>query len=152
MGIGSDHRIDVAMRCSGSLSGVKLLRIAFLIVLAALLPVRGALATALLHPPAGHGPHGELRLVDHGGSAAHTHAHAHAMDAVAHAGGGMPHGQGDGCPDESRQCTSSCAASPMVSAAALAEPRDLADAAFPEPALRAPSFLSDGQERPPRSP
>lgn len=135
---------------------MKVARILLLVLLALVLPFRGALAN-VAHCAGGPGEF--VRSVpavhEHGG-AAHVHdAHVHAQD-PGHDQAGA-HGDADKTPagaaaDKCNLCSASCSATPFVSAApVIAAPLQVADAAFP--ALLAPpaSHPSDGQERPPRS-
>jgi len=132
----------------------RVLRIWLLVLLAALLPVRGAVAAAMPCPPAGtghvqatagHGSH-------HAGHADHTnpmHADAGQAQKPAYGHGhepGASHGQ------KCNFCAGFCSLTPMPAAcAAAAGAPDAASAAFPELVAKAPSFLSGGQERPPRT-
>lgn len=128
-------------------------RICLLVLLAVLLPVRGAVAAAMLCPVAGTGTPSELRMHDH--PAGHeamdpgvTHAHADHHDPAGH----HDDGQGQGTADKCNLCSACCSLASLVSALpALAEPIDLAALRFPDLSSPAPTFLSDGQERPPRS-
>lgn len=123
---------------------MKLLRIWLLVLLAALLPVRGALATAMLCAPAigAQGPaHTAAAHHDH-----HDHpAHAQpAGDAAADSHDGGAH-------DKCSLCASCCATVPLLSSPpGPPEPFDAVQQ-FPDLCVPAPSFVSDGQERPPRS-
>lgn len=125
---------------------VKILRIWLLVLLAMLLPLRGAIAAALpceglgQHAPAGRAP---------------MHHHMDAADAQAHAPASADHGphrHDHAGPDKCNLCASCCATVPLLLAfsptvAALDGPVAYF-ALVPAPA---PTFLSDGQERPPRS-
>lgn len=147
---------------------VKTVRIC-LLLLAVLLPVRGAVAAAMLCAPAGAGTPGEPRMgAQHPAHAMghHTMGH-HAMGpdgdgADAHAAPpAVLHGDGlsDGSdPDASSPqdrctlCAAFCSLTPLVgSAPALFVPQALPAASFPALSAPVPTFLSDGQERPPRS-
>jgi Protein of unknown function (DUF2946) len=132
---------------------VKTLRIWLLVLLAVLLPVRGAVAAAMLCPPAGTGTQTELRL--------HDHASGHAlMDAAEHRHADRGHGSGadahhDGSADTTDRCnlcSAFCSVTPLIgSLPALPLPQEPAAIRFPDLTVPAPSFISDGQERPPRS-
>lgn len=126
---------------------VKLLRIWLLVLLAVLMPVRGAMAAAMLCPPA---------------VASHEHAHAHG-DQASHHDHGADHqhlGSGEATgthhhdgsvQDKCSLCASCCSVVPLISSfPSIPEPFETAQH-FPDLSVRAPSFLSDGQERPPRS-
>jgi hypothetical protein len=129
---------------------VKLLRIWLLVLLAVLLPVRGAMAAAMACPPPASAAAQQL-----GAHASHGHA-SHGHDEAGHSHGG-DHAAADpahaaGPADKCNMCSASCATPPVPSAAGgLAAPLDLASAAFPDLPAPAPTFLSDGQERPPRT-
>ncbi|WP_132570212.1 DUF2946 family protein [Roseateles saccharophilus] len=114
---------------------MKTIRLCFLLLLALLLPLRGAVAATMLCPVEGAGQQGM--------HASATHAHAHA---------GTDHHDGHGSPDKCNMCSAFCALTPLASdAPRLPEPAALPAVKFPEFPTPAPSFLSDGQERPPRS-
>ncbi|NUZ08495.1 DUF2946 family protein [Piscinibacter koreensis] len=136
---------------------MKTLRIWLLVLLAVLLPVRGAMAAAMLCPPSGVGSQSELRMID-GSVAAHhgidtqaqpAHDHAqHGHDSSSDAGGELSSGGEDKC----NLCSAFCSVTSLVSSPPVAlTPGDLATVAFADLFAPAPSFLSDGQERPPRS-
>jgi hypothetical protein len=145
---------------------VKFLRVWLLVVLAVLLPVRGAVAAAMLCPPPGAGTPSE-RLV--ASAAFHAqdaglHAveqHDHAADGHHDHAGSAHHGlaSGDGHHDHASTehdkcnlCSAFCSSVPLPSeSGGVPEPLNLSTASFPDLAVPAPSFLSDGQERPPRS-
>jgi hypothetical protein len=113
---------------------VKTIRIWLLVLLAVLLPVRGAVAAAMLCPPA---------------NPAHEHAdHQHA-EHDADAPGASGHDDGFG---KCNLCCDLCSMTPMLSALpSIPTPLNLSSVSFPDLFAPAPSFLSDGQERPPRS-
>lgn len=155
---------------------VKLLRIWFVVLLTVLLPVRGAMAATMLCAPGGGAAHHELQVAatdaghdhelshdsdrshdDHAGAHDHAsvddghapHAHDHAPDGGDPAPDPThPHASHDKC----NFCSASCSTPPLPSApVSLAEPVALAEAVFPDLCVPAPSFESDGQERPPRT-
>ncbi|HEX6703782.1 MAG TPA: DUF2946 family protein [Albitalea sp.] len=134
---------------------MKSLRIWFLLLLAVLLPVRGAMAAAMLCPPAGVGMQGEMRLMDHHAAGHHHQAadglqHEHDHATHDHSSGG--HDDGKSSQDSCNLCTAFCSVTPMVSnPPTVAAPQELSATTFPDLSAPAPSFLSDGQERPPRS-
>jgi len=127
---------------------VKRLRIWLLVILAVLLPVRGAMAVAL--PCALSGVDLQSQAVDH--HAGHDHAVV-GQELVAHAHGAAAlHDHEKSCQDKCNLCSASCSATPLVSTiAGVHGPDDAASASFPDLSVTAPSFFSDGQERPPRS-
>jgi hypothetical protein len=134
---------------------VKLLRIWLLVVLAVLLPLRAAMAVALPCALAGVGtPSGTT----HHDAAGHGHGHGlgHAVAAHEHVqhhpGTVALHDHEKACQDKCNLCSASCSATPLIATfAGVPELRDRASVSFPDLSVPAPSFLSDGQERPPRS-
>jgi hypothetical protein len=132
---------------------VRTFRIGLLLLLAVLLPLRGALAAALPCPNAAHGaamvagPHEHHRhgaVADAGG---HLHADA---DVGAHAAGAHAHHH-DGT-EQCHACASCCTAPPMVATfTPRIAPLELPSVPFPAVTASAPTFVSEGPERPPRS-
>ena len=132
---------------------MKTVRLLLLVLLALVLPFRGALAN-VAHCAGG------ASEFEHSVPLVHDHGADHAQQVVAHhevhdhAGA-----QGDGgkasasaSVDKCKFCTASCSATPCMSAApTVATPAVVADAAFPPVLAPPPSHPSDGQERPPRS-
>lgn len=153
---------------------VKSLRPWLLLLLAVLLPVRGAMAAAMLCPPAGTGSPAEVVVAGHD-HAAHGHAaHDHAgHDPAGHARAGHAHAApadigptdvsgsepGSTAPsaapalqDDCDLCSALCSVPTLLgSPPAFAAPHTLRAATLPDPGAPAPSFLSSGPERPPRS-
>lgn len=133
---------------------MKNLRVWLLLVLAVLIPVRGAMAAAMgcSSGPAGSG---QVRL------AAPSHAkmpHAHEHASMAQAGAPAAHAGDHPHPDRHDvstpcpMCSADCSVTPLVSAVPrLPDPRLTAAVVFPAASAPVPSFLSDGPERPPRS-
>ena len=143
---------------------VKAVRVWLLLVLIVLLPVRGAVAAAMLCSAGNPGMGSELRIDASGHPATdHTTAHAHADqhhghdDADAgshdHAGdGGHDHAQGHTGSDQCSLCSACCSITPLASTLPkLVAPLDARAVKFPDVSSPAPTFVSDGQERPPRS-
>lgn len=126
---------------------MKSLRIWLLLLLAVLLPIRGAIAAAL--PCAGQGTPAHVGQAHAAGHAQHHHVgHMSHMDhasPLAHAG---EHGDDGKC----NACASCClgATLPATFAPAIAAIEE-AGTSFAVLQASAPAFLSDGQERPPRS-
>jgi hypothetical protein len=126
---------------------VKSLRIWLLLLLAVLLPIRGAIAAAL--PCAGEGPPAHVGVAHATGHAQHHHvghvSHTGHASPLAHAG---DHGDDGKC----NLCASCClgATLPTTFSPAIAA-LEQAGASFAVLQASAPTFLSDGQERPPRS-
>lgn len=124
---------------------MKILRVWLLLILAVLIPVRGAVAAAL--PCADEGVHLHAAM--------HRHAHPHAMDGadehMHHAAIPMHHHDHAGA-DKCNLCASCCSATPMLTTFAPTIPRlDEPAVTFPILQASAPAFVSEGQERPPRS-
>ena len=138
---------------SDSLSAVKLLRIGLLVLLAVLLPVRGAMAATMLCTPPGSGSHHESNVVD---PTAHTH-HGSEHTQTAHDHDHAQHDHGEGVHvhatlDKCNVCSTSCSSPPLPSApAAIDEPAVLTSISFPDLSAPTPTFQSGGQERPPRT-
>lgn len=124
-----------------------------LILLAVLLPVRGAVAAAMLCAPTGTAHHQEQRVHEHPmshmamDSATHHHDHS-ATAELGHDGQGSPSGSSDKC----NLCSACCSVAPMVSSTPTVPALlGASDVFFPSISAPAPSFVSDGQERPPRT-
>jgi hypothetical protein len=123
---------------------VKILRIWLLVLLAILLPLRGAIAAALPCEGIGH-------------RAPVEHAHVHpgmdsaGVEAVASHGHGGHHHDHAGV-DKCNLCSSCCSTAPLLLtfSPTVAAP-DSSSVEFPLLQAPAPTFQSDGQERPPRS-
>lgn len=136
---------------------MKAFRFWLLLLLAVLLPLRGAVAAAMLCPVAGSGMQSEWRAPSDTHQAMdHVMAHDPAHAAHAHEGDaaeGHHHGDGQGqASDECNMCSAYCSITPLVQAVpGLPRPLDPPSVKFPGLSPPAPSFLSDGQERPPRS-
>lgn len=126
------------------------LRAVLLVLLVLALPMRGVMAMANLCPPSA-GATGEARTSPV--SAGHVHADADAQHAVESGRAVAPHHHDKAAATDTCSLCSACCSVPPVPSTAPALPllRDLAATAFPAYAVPAPSFLSDGQERPPRS-
>lgn len=124
--------------------------------MAVLLPLRGALAAAMMCPVAGTGVQTEVHIAEQ----AHDHGHSHASGAHDHqaqpsfASQHSDHHDFASAGDPAEKCnlcSAFCSVTGMVSGqATLAEPQRVATV-FPH--LYAPplSFVPDGQERPPRT-
>ena len=140
---------------------MKVLRLWLLVVLAVLLPLRGAMAAAMLCPPAGSaapvqwvGLGQGLGQGQAGGHEAH-HGHDQAEGQPAmHHHEGAAHDEGSPAPDHGQcnLCSAFCSLTPLPSAMpGVPPPLEASTASFPAWSAPAPSFVSDGQERPPRS-
>jgi len=129
---------------------VKFLRLFLLVVLAALLPVRGAMAGFMLCPPVGAAQQAELQASGH---EAH-HEHPQAADHAAHHHEAAAHHDESPAPDHDQcnLCSAFCSLTPLPSAMpGVPPPLEVSAASFPDFAAPAPSFVCGGQERPPRS-
>ena len=126
---------------------MKSLRIWLLLLLAVLLPIRGAIAAAL--PCAGEGAPAHVGQAHAAGHAQHRH-----MNHVGHTGHASPlaHAGEHGDDGKCNLCASCClgASLPATFSPAVAAVEE-AGASFAVLQASAPTFLSDGQERPPRS-
>jgi hypothetical protein len=133
---------------------VKYLRTFILVLLAVLLPVRGAVAAAMLCPgesseigtaaSAGQGEHdmhaGHDMEMHH--AATHDHSHGAASDE-------SPSG---GHATACQFCAGGCCVTPLAfSPPSVESPRLAASAAFPALTARVTAFYPDGQDRPPRT-
>lgn len=135
-------------------SVVRTVRIWLLLLLAVLLPIRGAVAAAMLCPVAETGSQVELRLHDHSlghpamdEAAQVDHASVHLDHASGH-----HHDDGAGQPDKCNLCSAFCSVTPLVgSLPTVFVPLDTAAASFPDLSAPAATFHSGGQDRPPRS-
>ena len=132
-----------------------MLRVCFLLLLVVLLPWRGAVAAAMLCPPAAasthHGAHTGTDVHQ-----AHEH-HAH------HGHDGLSDDQGHGAhtdqasPDTTQDgtcnlCAATCSVTTLpVHTASVPAPPGITATRFPPLAAPVPDFLSSGQDRPPRS-
>jgi hypothetical protein len=123
---------------------VKTARVLLLLLLAALLPIRGAMAAAMLCPMTGQQALQAVATVAHEQM---DHAMAHGDAAGEH------HGAPDvASTDKCTMCAAFCSLTSLPSdSPRLAEPPLLAAMKFPDLSTPAPSFLSGGQERPPRT-
>lgn len=89
---------------------------------------------------AGHHDMDQTVLTDH-----HEAAHDHG-------GTGHHDGHDHGAVDKCNMCSAFCSLTPLASdAPRMPEPAALPSVKFPDFSTPAPSFLSDGQERPPRT-
>jgi hypothetical protein len=130
---------------------VKSIRIWLLVLLAVLLPVRGAVAAAMMCPQSTAAEQAETRgtpttqtQTDHHEFMSATEGHGH--DQQTH----EEHHSGSS--ERCNFCCDFCSVTPILSGfPALAPLQELSALSFPALLAPAPSFLSDGQERPPRS-
>lgn len=159
---------------------MKAVRLWFLLLLAVLLPLRAVLAATMLCAVGGSDVSGELRVhgqatghqaigratdhaMHHGQTPGHSHDHGHGgmKDHAAHghaasvdppASSGHDHGAGhDAAGDTCKMCAAYCSLTPAVGwLPGVVEPPDLRAATLPPFTAPPPSFVSEGQERPPR--
>jgi len=133
---------------------VKFLRICLLVLLAVLLPVRGALAAAMVCAPAGSAM-ASLVAAPGDQGAMPCHMDMDGNDAGQPAASALGEGDAQPHPDKTDRCnlcSASCSATPLLhDVPGIAEPGGLASASYPDVPAAAPNFLCDGQERPPRS-
>ena len=137
---------------------MRTIRIWLLVLLAVLLPVRGAVAAAMLCPPASVDSQNTVVVatteMDHhtmgvAGPAAHEHADHQHPEHDSDAPGTSGHHDGFG---KCNLCCDFCSMTPLLSTLpSVPTPPDLSSVSFADLVAPAPSFLSDGQERPPRS-
>ena len=115
---------------------MKRVRTWLLLFLCVLLPVRGAVAAAMwCAMPMPLSSHHD-QMASHGDGHAHHHEQAASSSAA----------------DKCNLCAASCGLTPLPSQPpALAPPLEAPAPPFPRLDAPAASFLSDGQERPPRS-
>lgn len=131
---------------------MKVARFLLLVLLALVLPLRGALANIACCSGDLAGVDLAITQVHDHGASAHAdgaqdahHAHAHDDD-----GAGA---EANPCaPDKCHACTAACSAAPIVSALpVLPLPAASGDVVFPALLTPPPSHASERQERPPRS-
>lgn len=141
---------------------MKTFRLLLLVLLALVLPFRGALANvaycaggpgALEHAVSQPHDHGPAQGDHDGHHEHHEHAADHAADhaSVGSAPGEAADPSAGGSVDRCNLCSASCSATPFVSAPPdLPTPVVVAQAAYPALCAPPPSHPSEGQERPPR--
>lgn len=156
----SPGRTSVCIRLNfwpaSKLTPVKSLRVWLILLLAVLLPVRGALALAMQCSTPGTQVQVQAQLSGghehHAASLGHEHHHGAAADpAVSHDdsdGTGHDHA---GAADKCNLCAASCSATALVSASMTVAEQQSVSAVFPHLYAPPPSFVSDGLKRPPRS-
>ena len=133
---------------------MKQLRLWLIVLLVALLPIRGAMAAAMLCAKTGAGQATELRVAaaehahhgDHGG---HDH---HAAAKASHGHHGDTPQDAAGHDNKCTMCSAFCSATPLPSAVPqLPELATAGTTQFADLHAPAPIFQSGGPERPPRS-
>ena len=133
---------------------MRTVRALFVIFLALLLPLRGAVAGAMLCPAGGASAaasshmqhlaaHDDATAMHHDDGAHHDHAHHEQAQPTS-----TSSSHDTGC----NLCIAFCSMTPMPSAAPTIEPSTLSTTlSFPALQAPAPSFQSGGPDRPPRS-
>lgn len=131
-------------------------RVILLVVLTLLLPLRGAVAAAMLCPPGSHGAAvvvAQAAEAGHpdDGEDAHEHHHADVSQELGTTHGETTHSE-TAHSETCHVCASFCSVTPLLAAMpVVAQPLEAATLSFPDWSAPATVFLSDGQERPPRS-
>lgn len=131
---------------------MKHLRIWLLLLLAVLLPVRGAMAAAMLCLPQG-GAQSDMVVAEHHGAGMASALHDHSQHAHHDAGAAQQQEEGSASvtSDDCNLCASFCSLTPLASAALELRHPQAQAALNPAPSVLAPSFVSDGEKRPPRT-
>jgi hypothetical protein len=134
---------------------VKHLRIFILVLMAILLPIRGAVAATLLCPEA-EAPNSTAVV------AVHEHHHMQAGHEMQADHASMRHHVGEGAPNHDSSsgehpttchfCASGCCMASMVGTVPFfGQPSVTSSVAFPALTAAVPAFQSGGQDRPPRT-
>jgi hypothetical protein len=138
-------------------SNVKHLRVVVLVLLSLLLPIRGAMAAAMLCPGEGSG-RSSVVAVEQGDAAMPAEHGLHNEQATAHhhpsRGDVSDHDTSvsDGHPTACQVCASGCCLTPLAFAPPSVQARVLTTSAvYPALTLDIPDFESGGQDRPPRT-
>ena len=130
---------------------MKLFRTWLLLLLVVLLPVRGAMAAAMLCLPQSDAK-SEMVVVDHHGNGSASNGHDHAHHSHDGSAAQQKH-DGSAAVDshDCNLCASFCSLTLLISD--LPDWRHLPAQADlnPAPSAPVPSFVSDGEERPPRT-
>jgi hypothetical protein len=134
---------------------VKHLRLFIVVLLAILLPIRGAMAATMLCPD-GEGRNSAAVVPEHGHHDMHAGHEMHADHSSAH-----HQASGDAANDHSSTgehpanchfCASGCCMASMVcTVPSLGQPSLISSVAFPALTAPIPAFQSGGQDRPPRT-
>jgi hypothetical protein len=129
---------------------VKQCRIWFLVLLAVLVPIRGAVAAAMLCPQGQHEAVVAPAAIGNTEEAAPCPHHHRAADAPA-----LPDDGGSTASADAAACTlcaACCSAASMVpSVPTVPLASGITAMAFPRSSASVPGFISGGQDRPPRS-
>jgi hypothetical protein len=126
---------------------MKILRLWLLVLLAVLVPLRGAVAAAAVCPDGATHAASNKHLHGHGAStAAMAHAHV-AVTAASAQSAHLDHGGG-----KCSVCCASCTASANAPTFTwTVVPLDASSSEFPRLTAAVPAFVSESPERPPRS-
>ena len=123
---------------------VKLLRIFILLLLAVLLPIRGVAAAAMQCESEGTTNQAAVQVHAHASQHESSQAHGHPQE--------VGHSDASEATDKCGLCCDLCSVSPIVgNLPSVPFPQFVATTTFPALSAPSPSFLSEGQERPPRS-
>jgi hypothetical protein len=146
-----------ALSCEPTVPHVKKLRVVILVLLALLLPIRGAVAAAMLCPGDGSAPSSAVAVeqvhvampVEHGLDEERATAHHHSSDGAA---SDHDASVSDGHPTACQLCASGCCLTPLAFAPPSVQARVLTTSAVSRAlTLNIPDFESGGQDRPPRT-
>ncbi|WP_374673031.1 hypothetical protein [Ideonella sp.] len=137
---------------------MKTVRLLLLVLLALVLPMRGALANVTWCMDRDHGTGHAVSTPHEHGSAHGAEGHAHGDEHV-HADHLLPatpaagaDATDDPCAEHGSVCAASCGAPPIMSAPpAVLAPMATAATSYPAFIAPPPSHPSEGQERPPRA-
>ena len=131
------------------------LRTWLVVLLAVLLPMRGAMGASMLCAPVDGFADAPVMGATHHEALPGHHGHAIADGHSAH--DRLQHEHGKPATDHADHkkcnlCSSTCSSPPLSSATAkVDEPRALTAVSYPDLSAPAATFQSDGQERPPRT-
>jgi hypothetical protein len=133
---------------------MKRLRIVILVLLAVLLPLRGALAATMMCPAGGTTTAVVAAVHDHHAMTVDAASHADHASMHHHAAAGAPDGKASTGehPATCHFCASGCCMVTLLgSVPALADGGPSVTVEFPPVASRVPAYQSGGQDRPPRT-
>jgi hypothetical protein len=133
---------------------VRKVRIWLLVLLSVLLPIQGAVAAGMPCPNESTPVHEHRHSHDSMSAHHRMMVDDHGVQAAGHVGSSDGHHghAGAGHQDRCNLCASCCAGAAIATTfATVFAPLEAATESFAAPASPVASFLSDGQERPPRS-
>jgi len=134
---------------------VKHLRLLLMLLLLVVLPIRGAMAAAMLCMPRDGAQSQEVMVHHLGGDSSESHDHAehghghHSQGDVTQAG--HDDEVASVTADDCNLCASFCSLTPLASTAPELRHPWAQAALNPAPSVPAPSFVSDSEDRPPRT-